>query len=296
MNKTLKLSMVTASTLFLLTGCQNLNQQHNQPSPWTNNNTISTNDNNDKTIKFEKPLDSKLTLISFNANKPLLFRPFDKSNKSKKVYFSFVGQITDFIDIKSNIEKNLQEMGYKISTDPNKSDIYVAIYMLNNSVKVFKKGVNYLEHKEFDFSVILEQRIKGKTMLAETYDLDGSNSGTSKSMQASANYLSANNSENVYASRTSMSDNGMALKSFFTGDKATISGKGENEVQRQRTEILANNHRSIKSKTELNYYLFKDEISVKSKFEILNMQGQENKINKEIGNKLALRLAKLIDF
>lgn len=78
-----------------------------------------------KKVVVAKPLPAKLTLSNFSVNKPLLFRPFNKFSSAKKIYFSFIGQTTGFIDIKSKIKSNLRRMGYRISADKNKSDLYV---------------------------------------------------------------------------------------------------------------------------------------------------------------------------
>lgn len=281
MKKIISVSLVAAALALTFQGCQ--------PQ-------LNWGEQDDKPSYIEKPLPAKLTLSNFSANKPLLFRPFNKFSSAKKIYFSFVGQATDFIDIKSKIESNLKHMGYHISADKRKSDLYVAVYMLGDRTTPSNSGINYYEDKEYNFNIILEQHVKGKTTLSETYDIDGKNSGTSKSFQASAN-LSAHHSKNINSAYTSMSDDGVSLfGSYSKGNKAMVSGKGKNKLATKKVDTVAVNHRSIKSKTELGYYLFKDEINVKAKFETLNMQSQEAKTNKMIGDKLALRLAKLLDF
>jgi hypothetical protein len=288
MNKTLKTGTLVFGTLVIFSGCDG--QFANQPSPFDNNFV------KEKKEIVEKPLPAKLTLTNFSVNKPLLFRPFDKSNSSKNIYFSFIGQTTNFVDIKNKIETNLINMGYNISPYPNKSDLYVSIYMTSDKIESFQKTVNNYKNIEYNFNIVLEQHIKGKTKLAETYDIDGKNRGSSKQMKASAK-LEAHHSTNIFGASTSMSDSGIGLFGAYNkGNKAMVSGKGTDKTEKKKIDTVAINHRSIKSETQLDYYLFKDEIDAKVNFEVLNMQGQDDKVNAIISEKLALRLAKLLDF
>lgn len=111
--------------------------------------------------------------------------------------------------------------------------------MLGDKTTSSKSGINYYEDKEYSFNIILEQHVKGKTTLSETYDIDGKNSGASKSLQASAK-LSAHHSKNINSARTSMSDDGIGLfGSYSKGDKVMVSGKGEDKVAIQKVDTVA---------------------------------------------------------
>ncbi|MEA2018915.1 MAG: hypothetical protein U9N59_10750 [Campylobacterota bacterium] len=293
MNKLLKTGLSIATITLLFQGCQPQTQQNTLSIPTQKEDKFTAIP---EKVVVPKPLSSKVSLTEFSVNKPLLFRPFNKSKKNKKIYFSFIGQTTDYMDIKSKIESNLKAMGYNIASNQTQSDIYIAIYMLGDKTTSSKNGIDYYENKTYSFNLILEQHIKGKTILAETYDIDGKDYGQNKSLTASAK-LSANHSKNINSATTSMSDKGIGLfGSYSKGNKAMVSGKGEDEVTLNKVDTLAANHRSIKSETELDYYLFKDEVNIKAQYELRNMQGQETKANKQISDKLALRLAKLLDF
>ena len=315
MNKVLKAGTLSAVAAMALSfqGCVP-QPQVNQPIPYEKKSYIGI----PKKVVTAKPLPAKLTLSSFSVNKPLLFRPFNKSKNNKKIYFSFIGQTTDFIDIKSKIERNLRGMGYNISTQQDKSDLYVAVYMLGDKTKSSKNGIDYYEDKEYSFNVVLEQHVKGKTTLAETYDIDGKNSGTSLSDGSTHQNVNANQYANEKGQKTFRTED--RNKNVMPWERGIFSGSGhytkettyneenkgtsinqnqkneQNQKNQKKIATVANNHRSIKSETELSYYLFKDEIDVKANFDIRNMQGQKAKVNKMISEKLSLRLAKLLDF
>jgi len=166
MNKIVTFSLI-ATTALVFSGCQ----QQPQPAPQFSTKPLVLP--KAKKVEAVTPLlTSKVALTDFTVNKPLLFRPFDKSTSKKRVYLSYIGLTTQQLNLKRDIEQSFRKLGYNISTKNSTSDLFVAIYMTNNKTSSTKIGHNKIDTKTYNFDIHLEQHIQGKTSMSERYSRD----------------------------------------------------------------------------------------------------------------------------
>jgi hypothetical protein len=102
----------------------------------------------------------------------LLFQPINKERGKKSIYISFIDYLGKGILLKDGLETKLASFGYVIATDPEKTDIFATIHLIDYQEAKEQKGFDECIDKNYVFKIQIEQRLTGKTAIADKTDLN----------------------------------------------------------------------------------------------------------------------------
>lgn len=229
----------------------------------------------------------------------LLFQPINKERGKKSIYISFIDYLGKGILLKDGLETKLASFGYVIATDPEKTDIFATIHLVDYKEQMEQKGFNECIDKNYVFKIQIEQRLTGKTAIADKTDLNettqltkqaasGSQEGEvpvaaeakgttpeEKPKEEPANPLAAAATEAAPEATKAVETTATAISPQTTDTSATTeSGTKGGSLQSVNENTVSSiiRTKTVEGKRDLNYFRFESKAVIEASISEINMR------------------------